>query len=140
MRSKMEFAECPQCGSGKVQLLGSDSWFCLDCDWDEMSIVTTQSDPLNSALRHADADGRREAVQALINIGDTERHLAGADDVEPLLEALEDPDDDVRYFATVALGRLGDVRALRTLKKIRRTDSSELVRQGAITAIEQLNR
>ena len=120
-------------------MLGVDSWFCLDCDWDDISAVTKENDPLISALRHGDANARRQAAQALINIGDAERHLATVDDFGPLLEALDDPDDDVRYFATVALGKLEDTRALETLQQVRRNDSSELVRQGAMTAIQQLN-
>ena len=139
MKTARESPECPQCHSKNVQMLGADSWFCLDCDWDDLSAVTKENDPLISALRHGDANARREAAQALINMGDAERHLATDDDFEPLLEALDDPDDDVRYFATMALGKLGDVRALGTLQQVTRSDSSELVRQGAMTAIEQFS-
>lgn len=138
MSTEREFAECPECHSENVQMLGADSCFCLDCAWDDISAVTKENDPLTSALQHWDAKARREAAQTLINIGDAERHLATADDFEPLLEALGDPDDDVRYFATVALGKLGDTRALEALQQVTRSDSSELVRQGAMTAIEQL--
>ncbi|MBI1922818.1 HEAT repeat domain-containing protein [Candidatus Poribacteria bacterium] len=78
------------------------------------------------------------AAQALINIGDAQRHLATSNDLGPLLESLDDEDDDVRYFATVALGKLGDTRALAKLKRVAQSDSAVLVREGAKTAIERI--
>ena len=104
-----------------------------------MTAIPTTQIRLISALRNGDANARREAAQALINLGDADRHLATTDDFEPLLEALGDPDDDVRYFATIALGKLGDTRALESLQQVTQRDSSELVRQGAMTAIQQLS-
>ena len=32
---------CPECG-GKVQTIGSDALFCLDCDWDNLEPLSTQ--------------------------------------------------------------------------------------------------
>jgi HEAT repeat protein len=136
MNSQPKPTECPSCHSKNVQAVGKDGWFCLDCDWNNLPAVTGEMDALISTLRHGDTEARREAAQALINMGDFERHLATSDDLTPLLEALDDADDDVRYFATVALGKLGDTRALAKLKHIVHNDSSRLVREGAKTAIE----
>ena len=138
MNSQSKPTECPSCHSKNVQAVGKDGWFCLDCDWDNLSAVTGEMDALISTLRHGDAEARREAAQALINIGDFERHLATSDDLTPLLEALDDADDDVRYFATVALGQLGDRRALPKLRQIAQEDAATLAREGAKTAIERL--
>jgi len=121
-----------------VQTLSTDSWFCLDCDWDDLSPVTQETDALISALRHGDRVARREAAQVLINVGNTEQDIASATDLEPLLDALNDEDDDVRYFATVALGKLGEIGALAKLKQVAQCDASELVQQGAMIAIERL--
>ncbi len=138
MNSQLTLTECPSCHSKNVQVVGKDGWFCLDCDWDNLSTVTGEMDSLISTLRHGDKEARREAAQALINIGDFERHLATSDDLTPLIEALDDADDDVRYFATVALGQLGDKRALPKLKQVAREDAATLAREGAKTAIERL--
>ena len=138
MRSQQKFTACPNCQSKNIRAFGEDSWFCLDCEWDNLPPVTKETDALISALRHGNREARQEAAQALINIGDAERHLATSNDLPSLLEALDDEDDDVRYFATVALGKLGDGRSLAKLKHAVQNDSSELVRQGAMTAIERL--
>ena len=138
MNSQSKLAECPSCHSKNVQTVGKEGWFCLDCDWDDLSTVTGEMDALISTLRHGDTAARREAAQALINIGDFERHLATSDDLTPLLEALDDADDDVRYFATVALGQLGDRRALPKLKLIAQEDTAPLAREGAKTAIGRI--
>ena len=138
MNAQSKITECPSCHSGNVQVVGKEGWFCLDCDWDDLPTVTGEMDALLSALRHGDAEARREAAQALINIGDSDRHLATSDDIAPLLEALDDADDDVRYFATVALGQLGDRRALPKLRQVAQEDAATLAREGAKTAIERL--
>ena len=138
MNSQLKLTECPSCHSKNVQVVGKHGWFCLDCDWDDLPAVTGEMDALISILRHGDKEARREAAQALINIGDYERHLATNDDLPPLLEALDDADDDVRYFATVALGQLGDRRALPKLKQVAQADAATLAREGAKTAIERL--
>ena len=138
MSSQPKLAECPSCHSRNVQAVGQEGWFCLDCDWDNLPPVTKEMDALISTLRHGDTEARREAAQALINIGDFERHLATSDDLTPLIEALNDADDDVRYFATVALGQLGDRRALPKLRLVAQEDSATLAREGAKTAIERL--
>ena len=138
MSNQQPLSACPDCNSAHLQRIGEDGYFCLDCEWDNLSFVTGDNDSLISALRNGDINARREAAQALINIGDTDRDLATSEDLAPLLEALNDSEDDVRYFSTVALGKLGDAAALPKLKEIEQHDASELVRQGAKTAIERL--
>ena len=138
MGDQQPLTTCPGCASANIQRIGADGYFCLDCEWDNLSLVTGQNDSLVSALRHGDVNARREAAQALINIGDTDRDLATSEDLAPLLEALDDSEDDVRYFSVVALGKLGNAAALPKLKEVEQHDFSELVRQGAKTAIERL--
>ena len=136
MTIEQTVAICPACHSNNIEAVDENAWFCLDCDWDNLPLVSKRTDSLISALRHGDQDARREAAQTLINIGDVDRHLATSNDLNPLIEALNDTDDDVRYFATVALGKLGETRALAKLKHIMHNDSSGLVREGAKSAIE----
>ena len=138
MGDQQPLTTCPDCNSANIQRIGENGYFCLDCEWDNLSFVTGDNDSLVSALRHGDINARREAAQALINIGDTDRDLATSEDLAPLLEALDDSEEDVRYFSTVALGKLGDTAALPKLKQVEQHDFSELVKQGAKTAIERL--
>ena len=138
MGDQQPLTTCPDCNSANIQRIGENGCFCLDCEWDNLSFVAGNNDSLVSALRHGDINARREAAQALINIGDTDRDLATSEDLAPLLEALDDSEEDVRYFSTVALGKLGDTAALPKLKQVEQHDFSELVKQGAKTAIERL--
>ena len=91
-----------------------------------------------TSLRHGDIHSRRIAAQALINIGDADRHLATMIDSNALLEALDDEDADVRYFVAVALGKLEASLSLGKLKQLARDDASALVREGAKSAVEQI--
>ena len=140
MNQYREFEECPKCGNANVLQLDVDgnSWFCLDCDWDNLTTIPHGNDELLVSLRHGDIHSRRIAAQSLINIGDVERHLATPSDTEALLEALDDEDADVRYFVAVALGKLEAKPCLNKLKHLAQNDTSGLVRQGAQTAIEQI--
>jgi len=110
----------------------------LDCDWDNLTVIPTGNDELLASLRHGDIHARRIAAQALINIGDTDRHLATLTDTTTLLEALDDEDADVRYFVAVALGKLKASLSLGKLKQLAKDDASALVREGAKTAVEQI--
>lgn len=132
------YVACPHCGHANVQQLDEKSWFCLDCDWDNLSAINNGNDELLSSLKHGDIHTRRIAAQSLINIGDIERHIATQSDTEALLEALDDEDADVRYFIAVALGKLAAEHCLNKLRVLAHNDSSALVRQGAQTAIEQI--
>jgi len=118
--------------------LDGNSWFCLDCDWDNLGVIPTGNDELLTSLLHGDIHSRRLAAQALINIGDADRHLAALTDANALLEALDDEDADVRYFVAVALGKLEASLSLGKLKQLARDDASALVREGAKTAVEQI--
>ena len=138
MDSYQLYNECPQCGKKNIQKLDENSWFCLDCDWDNLSAIVNDNDELISSLLHGDIHSRRIAAQSLINIGDADRHIATQADTEILIYALEDEDSDVRYFVTVALGKLEAALSLPKLKELAQNDTSALVRQGAMTAIEQI--
>ena len=118
--------------------MDSQSWFCLDCDWDNLAVIPQGNDELLTSLLHGDIHSRRLAAQALINIGDTDRHLATLTDTNALLEALDDEDADVRYFVAVALGKLEASLSLGKLKQLARDDASALVREGAKSAVEQI--
>ena len=139
MSQQQEFEGCPSCGNTNIRRLDGNSWFCLDCDWDNLSVIPTgNNDELLVSLRHGDVHSRRIAAQALINIGDADRHLATMMDSNALLEALDDEDADVRYFVAVALGKLEANLSLGKLKQLARDDASALVREGAKTAVEQI--
>ena len=130
MSQQQEFGACPSCGNANLRRLDGNSWFCLDCDWDNLSVISKGNDELLSSLLHGDIHSRRIAAQALINIGDANRHLASLTDTNVLLEALDDEDDDVRYFVAVALGKLEASLCLGKLKQLARDDVSALVREG----------
>ena len=139
MSQQQEFGECPFCGNANLRRLDENSWFCLDCDWDNLPVIPNGNhDELLTSLRHGDLHSRRIAAQALINIGDADRHLATVTDTKVLLEALDDEDADVRYFVAVALGKLEANLGLGKLKQLARDDASALVREGAKTAVEQI--
>jgi HEAT repeat protein len=138
MNQQQEYGECPMCGNVNIQQLDTNSWFCLDCDWDTLKAIPTGNDELLASLRHGDIHSRRIAAQSLINIGDAERHLATPSDTETLLAALDDEDADVRYFVSVALGKLEAKLCLNKLKQLAENDTSALVREGAQTAVEQI--
>ena len=139
MSQQQEFGECPSCGNANLRRLDGSSWFCLDCDWDNLLVIPNGNhDELLTSLRHGDLHSRRIAAQALINIGEADRHLATLTDTKVLLEALDDEDADVRYFVAVALGKLEASLCLGKLKQLARDDASALVREGAKTAVEQI--
>ncbi|MDE0466372.1 MAG: HEAT repeat domain-containing protein [Candidatus Poribacteria bacterium] len=135
---QLVFEECPACRNANLRQLDGNSWFCLDCDWDNLAVIPKDNDELIASLRHGDLHSRRIAAQALINIGDADRHLATMMDTNALLEALDDEDADVRYFVAVALGKLEASLSLGKLKQLAQNDASALVREGAKTAVEQI--
>ena len=138
VNQQQEFEACPACENANLRRLDGNSWFCLDCDWDNLTIIPKGNDELLTSLRHGDVHSRRIAAQALINIGDADRHLATMMDTNALLEALDDEDADVRYFIAVALGKLEASLGLGKLKQLAQADASALVREGAKTAVEQI--
>ena len=138
MNQQQEFGACPSCGNANLRRMDSKSWFCLDCDWDNLTVIPKGNDELLTSLLHGDIHSRRLAAQALINIGDADRHLATLMDTNALLQALDDEDADVRYFVAVALGKLEASLSLGKLKQLARDDTSALVREGAKIAVEQI--
>ena len=138
MSQQQIFEECPSCKNANLRQLDGNSWFCLDCDWDNLAVIPKGNDELIASLRHGDIHSRRIAAQALINMGDADRHLATLTDTQALLEALDDEDADVRYFVAIALGKLEASLSLGKLKQLARNDASALVREGAKTAVEQI--
>ena len=138
MSQQQELGACPSCGNVNLRRLDGNSWFCLDCDWDNLKVIPKGNDELITSLLHGDIHSRRLAAQALINIGDTDRHLATLMDANALLAALDDEDADVRYFVAVALGKLEASLSLGKLKQLARDDASPLVREGAKIAVEQI--
>ena len=139
------FEECPSCGSVNVQNLAEDSWFCLDCDWDNLTVIpAAATNGILASLRYGDIHSRRIAAQSLINIGDDERDLATPTDTQALLEALDDEDADVRYFVAVALGKIevngteDSAEGLDKLRYLAQNDVSALVREGAKDAVARI--
>ena len=60
--------------------------------------------------------------------------------VEPLIRALSDPDEDVRWQAAWALGVIGEARALPELERVAQEDRSENVAEAARRAAERIRR
>lgn len=63
---------------------------------------------LIEALKHKDLTVRRQAAEALGELGDDRA-------VEPLIGALKDKDTWLRWCAAEALGKIGDERAVKHL-------------------------
>jgi len=59
--------------------------------------------------------------------------------VEPLISALKDKDESVRWNAAKALGKLKDERAVEPLISAL-IDSNEVVRRAATKALEEIKR
>ncbi len=84
---------------------------------------------LADLLHQRDESARRTAIDAL---GDTQSPEA----FEPLAEQLDD--DNVRYRAVRALGRLGDPRAIPLLTHIAAHDRGADIRESATLSLRQL--
>lgn len=78
-----------------------------------------------------DVQVRREAAYVLGKMGN-------ASAVEPLIKALQDPDNYVRRQAADALGIIGDARAIEPLNKALH-DPNNYVCQGATDALKKIN-
>jgi HEAT repeat protein len=57
--------------------------------------------------------------------------------VEPLIQALQDEDSFLRRVAAVAVGNIGDARAIEPLTRALE-DEDSLVRQAAAEALEKI--
>ena len=85
---------------------------------------------LLSDLRSPDADVRRRAVRALLELNDMRA-------LEALIVALQDDDSEVRTLAARALGALSDQRAVAPLQ-FALEDSDEYVRNAAEDSLVQI--
>ena len=86
---------------------------------------------LIKALKHKDIDVWKRALRALGAIGKPA--------VEPLICALEDEHETVRWAAANALGEIGDARAVEPLIQALR-DENRLVRSGALVALGKMGK
>jgi HEAT repeat protein/beta-lactamase regulating signal transducer with metallopeptidase domain len=95
----------------------------------------TPADPrmvaaLSEALKDSDADVRKAAIQALVQLRDPSTFDA-------MVVALKDKDDDVRQQAAFSLGQFRDKRAVAALTGVLNDTNAE-VRQQAVFALGQL--
>jgi HEAT repeat protein len=79
-------------------------------------------------LRHKDATVRREAARAL---GELRSYPA----LSPLMDAVHDPEREVRIAAARALAEIGDWRAKASLSWIAANDHDMAVREAATAAL-----
>lgn len=71
---------------------------------------------------------REGACKTLGKIGDVQA-------LEPLILALDDPEESVRYQATIALGQIGDTKAVNPLITILKHKNDPLVRSEAAKSL-----
>ncbi len=100
---------------------------------DEYPLHTANDiDMLIAVLQHAESPfDREDATTLLAELGDQRV-------VEPLIAALKDPYKGVRSGAAIALGWLGDARALGAAVKLALNDLEADVRESALSAISRL--
>jgi HEAT repeat protein len=92
-------------------------------------------EPLSRALRDEEATIRREVALQLCMFGKSSQKAA----VAPLIEALHDPDLDVRSSAALALGASEDPRALEPLvQRLLNRDELPIVRRSAAEGLDYL--
>ena len=68
--------------------------------------------------------------------------IDAAEAIDALIQALKDPDEDVRWYAADALGHLGSARALPHLERLTKDDAESrcgLVADAARIAIERVS-
>ena len=91
---------------------------------------TDPSGLLCSLLASENAGERNAAIKALIK--------RGTDSVPALLNELRSPDPDVRNFACVALGQIGEAHAVEPVLAIANDDPDDNVRYMAIEALGRI--
>jgi HEAT repeat protein len=105
------------------------AYWAVKRQWNEcVKIGTPAIMPLIAALR--DVDVREDAAKALVRIGTPA--------VEPLIVTLKDRYSYVRTYAAIALGEIGDKRAVEPLTAIALTDEFYDVRKVANRALENM--
>jgi uncharacterized membrane protein YhaH (DUF805 family) len=90
-------------------------------------------EPLLAALTDADSSVRERAARALYNSRRREPRA-----VEPLLVALKDANRSVRFWATGALGEVGDARAVNPLTVVMLKDKDKGLRARAAEALGKI--
>jgi HEAT repeat protein len=117
---------------GLIRLLTSED---LNVQYDAVEALGELADPVSvPALIHVLTKDRYSAVrwkaaESLVKIGEPS--------VEPLIVALSDPDEDVRWKAAIALGEIKDPRAIEPLLQLL-TDSDNYVRSRAAYALGRI--
>lgn len=91
---------------------------------EQKKVNTTAYEPLMDALKDSDPAVRRQAINALGNMGDRRA-------TEEIIRSLKDSDDAVRLEAVIALGKIGDVRAVEPLIEKLKSDDYFYVRKKA---------
>lgn len=97
-------------------------------------LLTLEKPPISwliDELKDKDWHMRSSAAFLLANIGN-------AQSVIPLISALDDENDEVRWDSTNALGRLKDKRAAPKLIEVLRNDKVDNVRWSAATALGEI--
>jgi HEAT repeat protein len=98
-------------------------------------LATQVLEPLCRTLRDEDATVRREMAYQLCMFGKSSQKAA----VAPLIEALHDPDPDVRSSAALALGASEDPRALEPLvQRLLQRDELPIARRCAAEGLAYL--
>jgi len=89
-------------------------------------------EPLIDSLNDEDYNIRKDAAEALGNIGDERA-------VVPLIGALEDIEHKVRLASIIALGKIGDERAVVPLvKTLKDNSSNRSIKQETVKSLKRL--
>jgi len=102
---------------------------------EEEAVILTKYASLNGLIKQASSSSS-SAVCAIKALGEAERYRA----VAPLIQLLESPSDETRYWAISSLGRIRERDALDDLKQVLRTDNeTPKSRVKALNAIKQID-
>ncbi len=92
------------------------------------------------ALGYLGGERAKEAVAQVLmkDMGYKSEHAAGSPADELLKKLVKDKSDDVKFWACLSLGRIGDQEFLPILKEVLATDKSRFVRGAAAEAIAMI--
>jgi ATP-dependent DNA helicase RecQ len=79
-------------------------------------------------------DSKGEKIHQIVSLGESKSLSA----IPGLIEALENPDGNIRRLAASALGKIGDPRATEPLLKLLSTEQKQQVRQYAVSALGRI--